>query len=338
MKKKVCFYSNEGYESVMRQQYSIQDLNVLHDLGFDVVIVSKFSQIPWNCDLYFSWWGGGSIFPLIVAKLRNKPIVVVAGGNEVLFYKDSVTQVPYGYLDAPWYKKIAVRLVLGYVDEIIVISKFMQDGIKYLTNRDVSLAYNSVAVDKFCDLGLEREYVTSIFNFDPKVLSLKRGEVFLRAIPSVLEEFPNQKFLVIGSDIGKYPNIISLVKSLNIHDSVTFMHNISNEEMPHWLNKSIAYVQISDTESFGLSVAEAMSALTPVVVSKKGALPEVAGDFGEYVNHNDVKSVGLGIVKVLRAGDNTERLEGARNRIIKKFSYSERKKIIGNIIFNLMGR
>tara|TARA_B110001469_G_C9602541_1_gene299405 strand:+ start:130 stop:1152 length:1023 start_codon:yes stop_codon:yes gene_type:complete len=336
MKKKVCFYSNEGYESIMRQQYSIQDVNILRDLDFDVVIASKFSEIPWNSDLYFSWWGGGSVFPLIVAKLRGKPIVVVAGGNEVLFYRDSVTQKTAGYLDAPWYKKIAIRLVLKCADQLIVVSKFMQKGIKCLTNRSVSLAYNSIAVGDFDDFGLEREYVTSIFNFDPGVFALKRGEIFLRAIPYILEDFPTQKFLIIGSDIEKYPDIRCLVDGLNINSSIKFMNSLSNKDIPYWFNKSIAYVQISDTETFGVSVAEAMSTKTPVVVSNKGALPEIAGSFGEYVDHNSPKSVAAGIVKILKAGSNTELLESARNRIVRKFSYSERKKIIGDIVFNLI--
>lgn len=68
----------------MRQQYSLQDINILKDLNFNVKIASNFFDIPWRSDVYFSWWASGSILPLIVAKLSRKPIIVVAGGNEVM--------------------------------------------------------------------------------------------------------------------------------------------------------------------------------------------------------------------------------------------------------------
>ena len=254
--KKACFFSNEGLQSILKQQYSIQDINILKDLGYDVIIASKISEIPWNAELYFSWWGGGSVFPLIVAKLMKKPIIVVAGGNEVLFYKDSITQEVAGYLAAAWYKKIAVRLVLKYADELIVVSKFMQREIKHLTLRSVNLAYNSIDVDKFYDTSNKRKYITSIFNFNKRVFSLKRGEVFLRAIPYVLKIYPKQKFLIISGDIEKFPDVGLLIDSLNIKHVVKILTNINNKEISSWLNQSIAYVQISDTETFGVAVAE----------------------------------------------------------------------------------
>jgi len=335
--KKACFFSNEGLQSILIQQYSIQDINILKDLGYDVIIASKISEIPWNVDLYFSWWGGGSILPLIVAKLTKKPIIVVAGGNEVLFYKDSITQEVLGYLSAAWYKKIAVRLVLKYADELIVVSKFMEREIKQLTLRSVNLAYNSIDVDKFYDTGNKRKYITSIFNFEQRVFSLKRGEVFLRAIPYVLNVFPSQKFLIIGGDIEKYPDVKLLIDSLNIKHAVKILTKISNKEISSWLNQSIAYVQISDTETFGVTVAEAMSTQTPVVVSKKGALPEVVGDCGEYVDHNCPKSVSSGIIKMIKGESVSVMGERSRDRIISKFSYNHRKKILDNIIKKITG-
>jgi len=335
--KRACFFSSEGLQNINRQQYSIQDINILKDLGYEVIIASKISEIPWNVDLYFSWWGAGSILPLIFAKLTNKPIIVVAGGNEVLFYKDSVTQKVAGYLDSAWYKKIAVRIVLKYADELIVVSKFMEREIKQLTLRSVNLAYNSIDVDKFYNTNNKRKYISSIFNFDQRVYSLKRGDVFLRAIPHVLKNYPKQKFLIIGSDIEKHPNIKLLIDDLNIKHAVIFVTKISNNEISSWFNQSVVYVQISDTETFGVAVAEAMSTQTPVVVSKRGALPEIVGDCGEYVDHNNPESVSVGIIKMIKNESGYILGERSRDRIIKKFSYTQRKKIVEKIINKING-
>ncbi len=60
------------------------------------------------------------------------------------------------------------------------------------------------------------------------------------------------------------------VAELNLSDKVEFKGWIDVEEIPLWHDKIDIFVNISLNESFGVSVIEASSAKTPVVVSEVG--------------------------------------------------------------------
>jgi glycosyltransferase involved in cell wall biosynthesis len=318
----------------MQEQYSIQDINILRETGFNVIIANSFREIPWNCDLYFSWWATGSILPLIKAKLSGKPIIVVAGGNETMIYYDSVSKKAYGYLVTPWYKKLASRLSLRFSTVVLVVSNFMINDTKKLGATNLEVVHNSINTEKFNLSFHPRSFVTSIFNLDENVILIKRGENFIKSIPFILQIFPEQKFIIIGKKGNAYQRLQNLISDMGIEKNVEFIGSIDNSEVIRWLQSSKVYVQISDTETFGVGIAEAMSCGTPVVVSRRGAIPEIVGDCGVFVNHNNPESIAAGIIDSLKRNDEEIYETGlkARNRIVENFSYEKRRKSIQELI------
>jgi len=335
--KTACFFSHENRAQLQKEQYSIQDIRILHDLGYDVTVATSFSEIPWGCDLYFSWWASGSILPLIKARLSGKPIIVVAGGNDSMFYRDSVSGIPRGYLATPWYKKLATRLSLRFATVILVVSRFMVDDVCRLGARKPAVVPNSVDTNTFHPSDEHKLHVTTMFNLNENVVAIKRGEVFLRAVPIVLRTYPQQTFVVIGEKGGAYQRLSALASGLGIQGSVDFLGSIQNSEVVSWLQRSKLYVQISDTETFGVAIAEAMSSGTPVVVSHRGAIPELVGSHGVFVDHNDPQSVAAGIVGLLSKTEQERRRIGteARARIVEHYSYENRGAAIRRVIEEL---
>jgi glycosyltransferase involved in cell wall biosynthesis len=173
---------------------------------------------------------------------------------------------------------------------------------------------------------------------DDAVVELKRGETFIRAISFVIKKIPGAKFLIIGRRGSAYERLKNLIKELGVVENITLLEPMPNAEIPLWLSRSLCYVQISDTETFGMSVAEAMACETPVVVSHKGALPEIVGKDGTYVNHNDAISVASGIMEVLAMDHDRRGQVGAelRRRIVQNFSYKRRKQSFSRIINELI--
>ncbi len=335
--KTACFFSHENRAQLQKEQYSIQDIRILHDLGYDVTIATSFSEIPWGCDLYFSWWATGSILPLIKARLFRKPIIVVAGGNDSMFYRDSVSGIPGGYLATPWYKKLAARLSLRFATVVLVVSRFMLDDARSLGARAPIVVPNSVDTSAFRPSGGQRSHVTTIFNLYDHVVSIKRGEVFLRSVPAILRAFPDQKFIVIGDKGDAHQRLHALAFDLGIQASVDFVGSMQNADVVGWLQRSKIYVQISDTETFGMVIAEAMSCATPVVVSRRGAIPELVGNHAVFVDHNDPQSVAEGIVGLLAKTEQERHALGAqaRARIIEHYSYEKRRAAIQQVIEDL---
>jgi glycosyltransferase involved in cell wall biosynthesis len=83
------------------------------------------------------------------------------------------------------------------------------------------------------------------------------------------------------------------------------------------------YVQASQHEGFGVSVAEAMLAGAIPVVTRAGALPEVVGDAGVVVDDATPAALAAGIRTALDAGP--ERRAAARERVLAKFPVEARR-------------
>ncbi len=335
--KTACFFAHENRVHLQKEQYSIQDIRILHDLGYDVTVATSFSEIPWGCDLYLSWWASGSVLPLIKARLSRKPIIIVAGGNDSMFYRDSVSGIPQGYLATPWYKKLAARVSLRFGTVVLVVSGFMVEDVKSLGASEPIVVPNSVNTNAFRPSVEHRPHVTTIFKLDDRVVCLKRGEVFLRSVPLVLRSYPDQTFVVIGEKGNAYQRLHTLASDLGIRGSVDFIGSIENADVAKWLQRSKIYVQISDTETFGVAIAEAMSCATPVVVSRRGAIPELVASHGVFVDQNDPHSVAAGVVGLLAKTDQQRQAIGqqARTRIVEHFSYEKRRAAIERIIEDL---
>jgi glycosyltransferase involved in cell wall biosynthesis len=336
---RACFFSTAPLEQISREQYSLSDIRILRELGFDVVVANRFSKIPWDCDLYFSWWASGSILPMIVAKLTGKPNVVVAGGNEAMFYRDSVSGLALGYLSMPLHKQVATRLALRFSTVVTVVSQFMVADVTYLAGRAVLVMPNCVDTDLFFPDSQEpKQYVTTCFRMDEGPTTLKRGENFLRAAAKVLAQKPHEVFVIIGFKGDAYERLAALVDELEIRDSVIFPGAIHNNKVRDWLVRSKCYVQISDTETFGVAVAEAMSTATPVIVSRRGALPELVAELGTYVDHNSVESIAAGLEQVLTIPyEGREQLgEKLRNSILERYRIDSRRDAIAAIVRNLV--
>lgn len=338
IKGKCCFFANVKDRKMLQQaHWYSQDIKILRELGFSVTVSNCFRDIPWGCDMYFSWWASGSILPLIKAFFCRKPIITIAGGHESVVSRDSVSGITFGYLASPWYKRIATRIVLRYSTVVLVVSKYMVDHVKKLGAIDPSVVYNCVDTNTFKPQDVPKSFVSTIFNYDESKVMMKRGEVFLRSIPLVLQTFPEQQFVVIGREGDAYERLLQLVRQLGIEKNIEFRGVVDNLGMPEFLNQSKIFVQISESETFGVAIAEAMSCGTPVVVSRQGPIPEVVGDCGDYVDHNNPESVAFAINALLAQSIEERSKIGlkARDRVIEQFSYEKRKNEIEQIISNL---
>jgi len=331
-----CFFAHEKNRRLLyhEQQWYAQDIQILREIGFSVNVSTQFKDIPWGYDLYFSWWVSGSVLPLTKALLYKKPIIVVSGGSEVIFARDSLSGVPLGYLKSCWYKKFFVRICLRYSTRVLLVSNYMIDHVKRLGATNPVVVYNCINTEIFKPLYFPKVFVATILQLDEYAVMLKRGETFIRSIPIVLQNFPKQKFIVIGRKGNAYMPLKKLVSDLGIEDNIEFIGFVENSMIPEFLNRSKIYIQISEIETFGVAIAEAMSCGVPVIVSKQGAIPEIVGDCGVYVDHNDPKSVAAAIINLLRKSENERKEIGlkARSRIIKNFSYENRKRLIKQII------
>ncbi|CAN5868625.1 hypothetical protein BH11PSE1_BH11PSE1_04430 [soil metagenome] len=149
---------------------------------------------------------------------------------------------------------------------------------------------------------------------------LKGLKHLIEAYSTLLETYPRLELVVIGK-LRDGPTA-ELLDDLNLLDRVSFIHDLSNDEMAEQYARATICVTPSRYECFGLPAAEAMSCGAPVVVTDGGSLPEVVDDAGVVVPKGDSAALARAIGALL--DDPARRADlgaAARQRARKAFSW-----------------
>jgi glycosyltransferase involved in cell wall biosynthesis len=90
-------------------------------------------------------------------------------------------------------------------------------------------------------------------------------------------------------------------------------------------------------EGFGLTVLEAMSCGTPVVTSKVGALPEIAGEAALYVDPKQPEDIARGLERILRMPD--LRQDQVQKGFLQsgKYTWEKTTKIVNDVMSQVAG-
>lgn len=143
----------------------------------------------------------------------------------------------------------------------------------------------------------------------------KNHATAIDAYDVVAPEFPNLKLALVCS----HPQVRDGIK--RPHDSgVIPVGPVSFQELIWLYRNALALVFPSFDEGFGLPPLEAMACGTPVVVSKAGSLPEVAGDCAVFADPCDAAAVAEGLKLVLMDGDLRSGLVSAGREHAARFS------------------
>lgn len=152
-------------------------------------------------------------------------------------------------------------------------------------------------------------------NFRP----VKNLPLIIRVFHRVLEAVPSR--LVLVGDGPDHDRAVETCRALGLHDRVVFPGMQLNAA--EYLAAADVYLQASDTESFGLSVLEAMACGVPVVSTAVGGVPEVVadGETGYLARPGDEETLADAAIRLLRKPKLRRRFaRAARARAVGRFS------------------
>lgn len=155
--------------------------------------------------------------------------------------------------------------------------------------------------------------------------TLKRHDDFVRAAARIAERFPQTHFVLAGVDTSSTGEVRKQLEQL-----VTELHLQDRFHFLGWLDDAAkllaaldVFVSASETESFGLAIAEAMAAGTAVVATATDGAREVVEDqkTGVIVPIANVAEMAGAIAALLANDDQRTQLGSqAKKTVTEKFS------------------
>jgi glycosyltransferase involved in cell wall biosynthesis len=185
--------------------------------------------------------------------------------------------------------------------------------------------------------GLKAGYLLYVGGLAP----VKNVPNVLRAYKTALTEHQLDMPLVLCGIVSRfykreYVKVRMLIRRLGLEESVRIISYVPHHDLPSFFNGAVAVLSPSFSEGFGLVPLEAMACGTPVVVSNRPAMPEIAGDAGYYVDPEDVGQIAQGVYDLVHDGELRARLRDRGLDRAKAFSWErcvqETSKLYGDVV------
>lgn len=132
--------------------------------------------------------------------------------------------------------------------------------------------------------------------------SWKGVHVLIDALPEVARHCPDVR-LVLAGDGDAVPDLLARAQALGVGDRVDHLGSQSHAELVGVYNRAGVLVlpSLTQAESFGMTLVEAMACATPVVGSRVGGIPTVVreGVDGLLAEPGDAWSLAAACVRVL---------------------------------------
>lgn len=144
----------------------------------------------------------------------------------------------------------------------------------------------------------------------------KRIELLIGAADSILNIYPDAKFMIVGKGPAK-EHYEQIVESKNLSKSFIFTGYVSDSELPKYYSAADVFVFPSDFDTQGLVVLEALAMGTPAVVRADSASAEFVCESSLqylFTDHFDLPE------KIISAIKNKDKLKSKLIKESKKYT------------------
>jgi glycosyltransferase involved in cell wall biosynthesis len=321
--RKACFFARVKTPSVLeRFEFYAQDIAILRDLGFDVRIAIRPTELR-PADFYFVWWWTWALFPVSVGRMLRRP-TIITGTFDV---KDFDTK-PF------WHQKM-IRFALEHADANVFVSQmeYRQVSGRFRV-QNPSYSPHIVNTIKYRPNGeSSHDTVLSLGWLEGNNAVRKGMREVIQAAPLIHRNHPEVRFIIAGEKGSYYPVLRRMAEELGADKYIEFPGVITTERKIELMQQCAVYLQPSRFEGFGVAILEAMSCGAPVVARPVGAVPEVVGDTAVLVEAGSAESIANAVVRLLGQPALRRDLGNrARARAEELFSYQRRKHELAKVI------
>lgn len=334
---RICFFANMSAHANWREMFDRVefyriDIQLLRELGHEVVTVGHPRALDWSADLYYCWWWGHAVFPMIPAKLRRRPLVVTGAFD----YSTCREELPgVCFLDRPRWQKTVLRSMLRLADANLFISQAEHDEVTaHLPVRHPIVAPLAIDTDRYCP---DPDARRSDYFFTMSLLShendIRKGlSKTIEAMALTAPRHAATRLVIAGKHGNAHNALWARVKEFGLARRVEMPGMISEEQKLASYRECIAYVQPTLYEGFGHAIGEAVASGAPVIAAPRGAVPEVAGAFARYVDPKDPAAIAAAMDQCCDEPRNPAAQRAAHAWIANRFSLDRRRRQLAEII------
>ncbi|MBA4536103.1 N-acetyl-alpha-D-glucosaminyl L-malate synthase BshA [Bacillus aquiflavi] len=272
----IPFRLNKMYHNIYYHQVEVNQYSVFQYPPYDIALANKMTEVAKRekLDLLHVHYAIPHAVCAILAKQMsgyNLKVVTTLHGTDitVLGYDPSLTNVIRFGIEQSDYVTAVSNALVNQTYELIHPHKHIETVYNFVDER-VYRRINSNHLLKEYGIDPKEKVVIHVSNFR----AVKRVCDVVKVFKKISEQLP-AKLLLVG-DGPEITVICNLVKQLGLAGKVLFLGKQDNLEELYSISDLM--LLLSEKESFGLVILEAMSCGVPSIGTKVGGIPEVIMD------------------------------------------------------------
>lgn len=282
---RIVFYCNDDRTRIADTEYYQQDIEALTALGHEVILCTRYREIPRQFDVMFVWWWTYALWPTLLAKLRGKPCIITGVFN----FRFPPTFEGQDYFRRPLWQ----RLLISGATRLASLNLFIDE----VETRQCT-EYFGLRTARHYPCAVHEDYLQGPLPGRSETLfNLAWGgrqNVVRKGIPELLRAIRllADDGLLVHLDLAGHPGdgtemVLEQIRQLNLEAQVRWLGPLSRADKIQKLRTTEVYAQPSHYEGFGLATAEAMGCGACVITCDVGAVRSVVGEAGRYVTPGD---------------------------------------------------
>lgn len=330
---KLVFYCRDTLSNIENIEYYAVDIKALKELGYDVVICTRYRDIPWDFDVIYVYWWTYALYPILLAKFLGKASYV----SGVFNFKFPEWQDGNDYFKRPLWQRTLMRLALKYADGNLLTSfSDYKNCSEYFNLKNCH--YTPCCIDDdYFDVERSPQKNTLMNIAWSGYSNLQRKGVFdiVSALQLVKEKGVEFTLRLVGAEGDGKDALLNLVDEKGLSKNVVYYGEVSKEKKIELLASSDLYVQPSNYEGFGLASAEAMAAGLRVIACDVGDVKNTLGEYAVYVKNGDVQDIADNILRLM--GSDQDACGGGmsgRDYLKSRFSYNQKVKDLKDVLLS----
>ena len=328
---KIVFYCHDEKSNIERFEYYKQDIDSLRALGHQVIICTKYSEIPFFFDAMFIWWWTYALYPVLLSRILNKPCIITGTFNfrfpEGFEGKD--------YFRRPHWQRIFIKMATCLCNLNLFVNQLeLNECSKHFKLSNAHYYPHIVQDDYLKGPSTQRKKSLFTLTWSGKKNLVRKGiPELLYAVKLLKDEGIEVHLNLAGMEGDGVDYLLNMIDQLKINNEVSYLGMISREDKINLLRVCEIYVQPSHYEGFGLAIAEAMGCGACVIICDVGAVRQVVGECGFYVSPGSSEELAKAIKQVLFDDELRHKFQrNACQRINDCFKVERKKENLKNYL------